>query len=126
MKYEPHPKNAPGPFYVERNSCFSCLAPEREAPDLMGYNEGDCRGCYFLKQPSTPEELERAIEALRVSCWGSVRYGGDDPKLIHRLREEGLATVCDILEDLEGLRQVRIPLSRSGRLHPLWDQDLDG
>ena len=99
MKNEPHPRNAPGPFYVERDSCMACMAPEGEAPDLMGYSESDCHGCYFHKQPSTPEELERASDAIRVCCAWAVRYGGDDPKLLQRLREEGLATGCDLLED---------------------------
>lgn len=127
MKNEPHPRNAPGPFYVERDSCMSCMAPEGEAPDLMGYSESDCHGCYFHKQPSTPEELERASDAIRVCCCAGVRYGGDDPKLLQRLREEGLATGCDLLEDEEEVRrQAPMPLPSPQRLHPLWDRELDG
>jgi len=71
--------------------------------------------------------LIRAIEANTVSCFGAVRYGGDDPKLLLRLQEEGLASGCDHLEDPDdGRRRTGMPLPSSGHLHPLWDRELDG
>ena len=85
---ERDPLSAPGPFYVERHCCVSCLAPEAEAPDLMSFDQAE-GSCYFRRQPSTPEELERAIRAVCVSCVGAVRYGGRDPEVLRRLEDEG-------------------------------------
>ena len=71
--------------------------------------------------------LIRAIEANTVSCFRGVRYGGADPKLLLRLQDEGLASVCDHLEDPDdGRRRTGMPLPSSGHLHPLWDRELDG
>ena len=94
-KPEPYPENAPGPFYVERDLCIICRTPESEAPDLIGFGEdpsGTHRGshCYFKKQPETPEELDRAIAAMRLACCGAYRYGGGDPAVIRRLLAAGV------------------------------------
>jgi hypothetical protein len=59
--------NVEGDFYVEKDLCLQCLAPE-----LIGFDEE--YGCYFKKQPETPEELEHAINAVRVSCIRALRY----------------------------------------------------
>jgi hypothetical protein len=93
-----HPLNAAGDFYVIDGCCIACEAPEREAPDLMGHDCEERPGyqCYFRRQPSTPEELERAIWAVAVGCCGSVRYGGADLAVVHRLAELGAgADACD-------------------------------
>ena len=79
--------------------CLICMAPEHEAPDLMGFFDGDQAGaanshCYFKKQPQTPEETERAINAVRAACCGALRYGGDDQRLIDRLLAAGVDADC--------------------------------
>ena len=79
-------KVAPGPFHVIADECITCRAPEHEAPDLMGFDE-QASHCYFKKQPSTPEELERAARAVWVSCCGAVQYSGDDPAVLRRITE---------------------------------------
>lgn len=84
--HEPTPLNVPGPFYVGRDEYISCRAPEHEAPDLMSYDE-ERGSCYFARQPSTPEETERACKAVWVACCGAVRYAGSDPKILERLAE---------------------------------------
>lgn len=94
-----YPENAPGPFYVERDLCLICMAPEHEAPDLMGFVDGGSAGhatshCYFKRQPATPEETERAINAMRVGCCGALRYGGDDQAIIDRLVAAGVDRDC--------------------------------
>jgi hypothetical protein len=81
---EPTPKNAPGPFYVGRDECISCLAPEHEAPDLMAF-DAEVGSCYFARQPVTAEETERAIRAVCVACCDAVRYEGADPDILSRI-----------------------------------------
>ena len=88
---EPTPLNAPGPFYVGRDECIQCGAPEAEAPSLMAFD--DYRGsCYFVRQPATPAETEQAIRAVCVSCCGAVRYGGSDLLV---LQQAAGADTCD-------------------------------
>lgn len=101
-KYERHPLNVPGPFYVENEQCIACLLPVEKASELFGYFEDppDARGCshcYFKKQPSTPEEVELALEAIVESCCGALRYCGDDPLVLERLSQLGYASRCDEL-----------------------------
>jgi len=51
--------------------------------------------CYFKKQPTTPEELEQAIQVMRASDVGCHRYGGKDAGILRRLQAEGLEDQCD-------------------------------
>jgi hypothetical protein len=60
----------------------------------------DDGGCYFHKQPATPDEVNDAIRAMLVSCIEVYRYGGDDPTIRRRLAELGYSHLCD--EPLEG------------------------
>jgi hypothetical protein len=80
---------------------MGCAAPEAEAPDLMTFDKREEVGyhCYFKKQPGTPEELERAIMAIRVGCCAGVRYAGTDGRIVRRLVESDVADTCDILEN---------------------------
>jgi hypothetical protein len=39
QKFESYPENAPGAFYVEKDLCIACRAPEAAAPDLVGFHE---------------------------------------------------------------------------------------
>jgi len=83
---ERFPKNVAGPFFVANGECIACGAPEHEAPDLMGFDQ-EVLHCYFRKQPSTPDELERAIRAVWSSCCGALYYSGNDPAVPGRLAE---------------------------------------
>jgi len=99
-KRKAYEENAPGPFYVEKDTCLICRAPEHEAPTLMGYLEdphGDAKNehCYFKKQPVTPDEVDQAIKAVRVSCCGALRYSGRNGEIISKLKALGLADRCD-------------------------------
>jgi hypothetical protein len=93
---EGYSQNAPGDFYVEKDVCLQCMAPEVEAPELMGFDKrsGDC---YFKKQPATPEEIEHAIAAVSVSEIQGLRYKGNDEYVLGRLRELAAADCCDVL-----------------------------
>ena len=93
MEKHPDARNAPGDFYVGAGECITCGAPEHEAPDLI-HTEDD--GCYFFKQPRTPEELERAVRAVCVSCCGAVRYGGEDQTILDRLEQLERKSPCNV------------------------------
>jgi len=87
------PLNADGDFYVEAETCLRCLAPENQAPELMGFEEPN--GCFFRRQPETSSEVEHAINAVHYSCVQALRYAGDDPSIIERLRSCGCEHLCD-------------------------------
>jgi hypothetical protein len=77
-------KNAPGPFYTT-GECMACGAPEVEAPELLAPLEGENFDTYFVRQPETPDEVERACRAVESCCVSALRYGGTDPEIIRRL-----------------------------------------
>ena len=77
-------KNVSGPFYTT-GECMACGAPEDEAPDLLAPLEGDNYDTYFVRQPTTPDEIERACRAIECCCVNALRYGGTDPRIIRRL-----------------------------------------
>jgi hypothetical protein len=72
---------------------MSCGAPEIEAGTLMSH---DGKGhCFFVRQPTTAEEVDAAILSLWSSCCGAVRYGSHDPEILVRLAEIGEGDTCD-------------------------------
>jgi hypothetical protein len=87
-QFERTPLNAEGDFYVVKDMCITCMAPHHEAPELMGMDEET--GCYFRRQPQTAEELERAVEAVRVSCVEALRYSGDDRGCLSGFGQRGV------------------------------------
>ena len=87
-------KNVPGPFYTT-GDCMACDAPEHQAPDLLEPLIGCNYDTYFIRQPSTPDEVERACRALEVCCVAALRYGGSDPDIIRRLGND--PDYCDRL-----------------------------
>ena len=101
MKFERAPLNVEGDFYVVKDTCITCMAPHQEAPELMGLDKET--GCYFRRQPQTPEDLERAIEAVRVSCVEALRYAGNDPEILEQLRAKGCKSQIDVLSPDGGI-----------------------
>lgn len=87
-------KNAPGPFYTT-GECMSCGAPESMAPELLAQLDDNNSETYFLRQPATPEEIERACQAIEVCCADALRYGGNDPAIIESLGNN--PSCCDHL-----------------------------
>lgn len=65
----------------------------------MAYDErdGEPWHCYFKRQPQTPEEIERAIEAVCCSEIQGLRYAGNDPEILRRLVEKECRDCCDAL-----------------------------
>ena len=92
---ERYPENSKGGFYVENQICITCGAPEAEAPDLIEHSKLEYGHCFFKKQPTTADELDRAISAMQVSCVSGIRYGGNDKAILKRLYELGLQAECD-------------------------------
>src|ERR1700759_2094560 len=79
------PRNAPGPFYAVEKLCLSCGLPEDEAPELLANLDETGGDTFFVRQPETPEEVERACRAIDVCCVKALRYAGDDLAIIQRL-----------------------------------------
>lgn len=88
------PSNVPGPFYVAKDECITCGAPEAEAPSLIRHDGEHC-SCYFYRQPENAEDKYLALRALAVCCVGAVRYGGADPDVLRRAGEIGVGNQCD-------------------------------
>lgn len=78
------PLNVPGPFYT-LGTCLACEAPEHEAPDLLAPLTDGNYTTYFVRQPQTPDEIERACSAAIVCCVCDLRYGGTNQEIIERL-----------------------------------------
>jgi hypothetical protein len=79
------PLNVAGPFYTG-GDCLACHLPENEAPDLLAPLTDENHVTYFVKQPQTAEEIERACKAIEVCCVADLRYGGTDISIIERLK----------------------------------------
>ena len=92
MQGQRFPKNVPGPFYTT-GECLSCGTPEAEAPECLAPLDETNGDTYFLRQPETPEEIERACRAIEVCCADALRYGGTDPAILRRLGNNPLC--CD-------------------------------
>jgi hypothetical protein len=91
---KPHPLNVPGPFYVEDGCCTACMAAVDESKGLLRYDE-PAGHCHVLKQPSSPDELTHMVRAASVAELQCLRYRGNDPSVLRRLAEAGLASLCD-------------------------------
>lgn len=100
--WHPHrdKKNCAGAFYTLHDCCLNCGLPEGEAPTLLSQDAED-NDTYFIKQPSTPEEVESACSAVEICCINALRYGGKDKAIIARLG----STVCDF--DIHGKLNTR-------------------
>ncbi len=77
-------KSVPGPFYAT-GECISCGAPEAEAPELLSELSDENWDTYFVRQPQSSDEIERACSAIEVCCVSSLRYSGRDASIIRRL-----------------------------------------
>src|SRR5205809_195048 len=85
------PLNVSGSFYT-LGTCLACEAPEHEAPDLLAPLGAGNFTTYFIKQPHTADEVERACAAIQSCCVCDLRYGGTDPAIIMRLGNDALCS----------------------------------
>ena len=81
-------KSATGDFYVQDTCCMSCGVPQSIGPDLVGWTNENLTQCYWIKQPETADELDRAIEIVHTQELGCHRYSGNDPAILQRLPAE--------------------------------------
>ncbi len=88
-----HAQSATGEFYVQAQCCTSCGVPQAVAPDLVGWTKETHPQCYWIKQPQTSDELDRAIKIIHSQELGCHRYSGTDQAIHRRLPAED----CDHL-----------------------------
>jgi hypothetical protein len=94
---------ATGGFYVEEGCCVSCGVPQMVAPELVGWTEEESPSCYWIRQPETADEVNRAIRIIREQDLGCHRYSGNDPAILKRVpREE-----CDFFHPGRAWRYSR-------------------
>lgn len=104
-KFEREPDNVPGAFYVVKDQCILCSLPPETAPQNItwdaGFQKGGCTGCpnhcRVERQPETPDEVARVVEAACASCVEAIRYCGTDPDILAQFRENGMERLCDAL-----------------------------
>jgi hypothetical protein len=95
------PRNAAGPFYALKGYCLACGLPEEIGRDLMAdLVGGENLDSYFVKEPTTAEEVERACRVLKCCCVDAFRYGGKDKGIIASLGNS--PKVCDFVLDEGG------------------------
>jgi hypothetical protein len=100
----PKAASSRGDFYVEDGCCTSCGVPQSIAPELVGWTgEKNLPSCYWIRQPESPEEVDRAINIIHAQELGCHRYSGADPAILERLpREE-----CDFFFPERAFRYSR-------------------
>ena len=124
------PKNAEGPFYTTGHlipclqddqsqldwigDCLTCMAPEAEVPDLLASINNQNSDTYFVRQPSTEDEIARAGMAAKACCTSTLRYGGQDPLIFRKL--DNSPEYCDYVLDSEG--NLLAALDQNGDLLP--------
>jgi len=84
-RFEPEPTSASGDFYVEKHCCTSCGVPQAVAPDLVGWVDEGASHCYWKKQPTTADEMQRAFAIFDGQELGCHRYAGRDPDIQARV-----------------------------------------
>lgn len=65
------------------------------APDFLAPLDDENNDTYFIKQPTTPEEVERACQAIEVCSVDALLYSGNDPLILERLGNN--PNCCDSL-----------------------------
>jgi len=109
------PKNVAGAFYTTgthatpwnkpnlplewHGDCTACGAPEAAAPDLLSPLSKDDTDTYFIRQPVTDDEIERACKAIQSCCTEALRYGGKSHTIIKRLGNSPTCSDYIISED---------------------------
>jgi hypothetical protein len=113
------PKNVDGPFYTLGDQlkdgswcgdCISCGTPEIEAPTLLAPLTEENGDTYFTRQPETEEEIDMACNAIKSCCVNALRYGGNDPKILAKLKNKD----CDNTEFFVQVKQQVDAIAKKG------------
>lgn len=83
---------AEGDFYVDADCCLLCGVPESIAPEIFRTGEHHCS---IVRQPSSPDELDRTIRAMWSGEVDCVRYRGRDLSMLERLAQAGMSSQAD-------------------------------
>lgn len=86
------PNARDGDFYVEPDCCLLCGVPEGIAPEIFETGE---KHCFVKRQPCSPYEIDRTVEAMWCSEADCIRYRGDDAALLERLARAGMSDQAD-------------------------------
>jgi hypothetical protein len=96
--------NAPGDFYVVKDSCITCALPVETAPGCVSWNrcpkkeEDSSLHCRVHRQPESEEEMIAMIEAAAGSCVEAIRYCGTDDKVLAAFKRAGMERLCDAIQ----------------------------
>jgi len=90
------PSAAESPFYIDQIECVACGACEAVAPDLVDHETDPASsGTYFFKrQPETPGEIDRAIQAINGCCVACIYYRGDNPAIRRQISSDFATPTC--------------------------------
>jgi ferredoxin len=70
------PENAPGKFYCDA-TCIDCNTCRETAPELFTRSDEEGQS-YVHRQPLTPEEFERALDAMEMCPVGAIGNDGEE------------------------------------------------
>ena len=73
---------------------LSCGVPLEEAPEVFAWTS-DNGHCVVVRQPKTPESVDRVLSAIAHAEADCIRYRGTDPGIGRRLVQMGEAWACD-------------------------------
>ena len=90
----PKAASGQGDFYVQERCCTACGVPQLIAPELVGWTEKELPSCYWIRQPETADEVDRAIKIIQAQELGCHRYAGNDPAILERLAREDCDFLC--------------------------------
>ncbi|NVJ04828.1 ferredoxin [Myxococcus sp. AM001] len=123
----PHPKNVAGDFYVVDQCCTACGVPTHHAPETFAFeNDQPGASCYVHRQPTSPEEVDRALMVVRCQEFGCIRYRGTNPVILRRLTEADSGDQCDAPLPA-GLRPVlrnHVAVEAKSRDARSWESDI--
>ena len=92
---KPHPRNAPGDFYVVHGCCTACAVWEEVASGLMEWDAGNYPQCFVARQPESAPEIDQMVTAMSIQELDCIRYCGANIHVVKKLVENGEAGNCD-------------------------------
>ena len=91
----PHPKNVPGPFYVEDGCCLACGVWEIDAAPHFAWEDEPVPHCFVSRQPETDAEARNMAEAISKQEVDCIRFRGPNSAWRQMLRDAGLKEFID-------------------------------